>query len=140
MIRQLPAADFLTATIGEISGFRLTEKSWKVLRGDCPVTPRKDPHGGREKKIKAKPALSTMAFADTATAQLWEKLRKLRTEIARELAVPPYIVFNDRTLKEMAACRPDSIDAMLRVNGVGIKKADRFGQRFLDAILDDSQG
>ncbi len=61
-------------------------------------------------------------------------LKTLRTEIAREEHVPPYIVFSDRTLAELAVRRPRSLRALQDVRGVGPMKLERYGERFLDAI------
>jgi len=66
--------------------------------------------------------------------QLFEKLRLLRLEMARELGLPPYVIFHDKTLKEMAILKPKSPPAMLQVTGIGEVKLERYGHRFLDAI------
>ena len=65
---------------------------------------------------------------------LFERLRTVRLEIARSRGVPPYVIFHDATLREMARLRPTSIDALLAVKGVGARKADDLGGVFLDAI------
>ena len=67
---------------------------------------------------------------------LFERLRSVRLEIARSRGVPPYVIFHDATLREMARLRPTSIDALLEVKGVGARKADDLGGIFLDAIRD----
>ena len=58
----------------------------------------------------------------------------VRLEIARSRGVPPYVIFHDATLREMARLRPTSIDALLAVKGVGARKADDLGGVFLEAI------
>jgi ATP-dependent DNA helicase RecQ len=65
---------------------------------------------------------------------LFERLRAVRLEIARSRGVPPYVIFHDATLREMARLRPASLDALLEVKGVGARKADDLGGVFLDAI------
>jgi ATP-dependent DNA helicase RecQ len=65
---------------------------------------------------------------------LFEALRQIRIEIARERRVPPYVVFHDSTLREMARLQPGSSDELRRVHGVGDRKAEQFGPRFLSAI------
>jgi ATP-dependent DNA helicase RecQ len=65
---------------------------------------------------------------------LLSSLRAVRTAIAREEHVPPYIVFSDRTLAELAVRRPRSLKAFLDVRGVGPMKLERYGTRFLEAI------
>jgi len=58
----------------------------------------------------------------------------LRLEMARELGLPPYVVFHDKTLKEMAILKPQSRTAMLQVTGIGEVKLERYGDLFLDVI------
>jgi ATP-dependent DNA helicase RecQ len=65
---------------------------------------------------------------------LFERLRAVRLEIARARGVPPYVIFHDATLREMARLQPTSIDGLLRVKGVGARKADDLGEVFLAAI------
>ena len=67
---------------------------------------------------------------------LFQKLRELRRTLAKERGVPPYVIFNDRTLAEMAAKKPRSIAALLAIKGVGDKKAADLGEAFLAAIGD----
>jgi ATP-dependent DNA helicase RecQ len=71
---------------------------------------------------------------DARTRALFDRLRLLRREIAQQLGVPPYVVFSDATLEEMAARRPKSAADLLRIKGVGEKKLETFGDRFLAAI------
>lgn len=75
---------------------------------------------------KAKQAL-TGAFE----LSIFEKLRALRLEIAKENGIPPYVVFSDKTLKEMAENLPVDNEAMLDVSGVGEVKFERYGEAFL---------
>ena len=69
---------------------------------------------------------------------LFDRLRAVRLEIARSRGVPPYVIFHDATLREMARLRPSSLDALLTVKGVGARKADDLGEIFLKAIRDAS--
>ena len=65
---------------------------------------------------------------------LFERLRAVRLEIARSRGVPPYVIFHDATLREMARLQPQSLDALLAVKGVGARKADDLGETFLAVI------
>jgi len=67
---------------------------------------------------------------------LFERLRALRLEIARSRHVPPYVIFHDTTLREMARLKPTSVDALRGIYGVGERKAAELGARFVDAIRD----
>jgi ATP-dependent DNA helicase RecQ len=136
VFRQLLAGGLLTVDMGKISGFRLTEKSWPVLKGTRQVQLRKDPHPMKSKR-SAKPSSPTvLEFDSEVETQLFEKLRILRLEMARELGLPPYVIFHDKTLKEMAILKPKSPRAMLQVTGVGEVKLERYGDRFLAVIAE----
>jgi ATP-dependent DNA helicase RecQ len=65
---------------------------------------------------------------------LFERLRALRLDIARGRGVPPYVIFHDATLRDMARLRPTTRDGLLGVKGVGARKAEELGEIFLDAI------
>ncbi len=73
---------------------------------------------------------------DIADQELFEKLRARRMELARERNVPPYVIFNDKTLIEMAVERPQRLEEMLEISGVGESKLERFGPAFLEIIRD----
>jgi ATP-dependent DNA helicase RecQ len=71
---------------------------------------------------------------------LFEHLRTKRTALARAESLPPYCVFNDRTLREMATHRPTSPAGLLRIYGVGAAKASKYGETFLSLIRDHLAG
>jgi len=79
------------------------------------------------------PALGSYA-PDDENETLFQKLRELRLSIARENSLPPYMVFNDRTLRDMARLRPITDAQFLAVNGVGDSKLAKYGKRFMKAI------
>lgn len=137
VFRQLLAAGYLTTTASEYTGFRLTEASWKILRGEQDILFRKDPaRTGSKRKPKSAGAVR-IENTPEYSPQLFEKLRRLRMAISKELGVPPYVVFHDKTLREMAAVRPTSRHALLQINGVGQTKAERFGDRFIREMVED---
>ncbi|HEA29773.1 MAG TPA: DNA helicase RecQ [Leeuwenhoekiella sp.] len=84
--------------------------------------------------IKEKPAASVAKTLDDATGILFEKLRQLRSTIAKEEGVPAYIVFSDATLKDMETKKPQTLDEMIMVSGVGQAKLDKYGERFLKVV------
>ena len=139
VFRQLLAAGLLTVNMTEISGFRLTEKSRSILKGERHIRFRKDPLPVKKKKIihesfKHEPGLIT-----EGSMPLWEKLRRLRLDISKRLGLPPYVVFHDKTLKEMVALRPKNREELLQVTGVGEKKAEQYGDLFLNAIKEEDR-
>ena len=91
----------------------------------------------KEVKSKSKKSKAAILGKEQFTKNeesLFEKLRGLRTEIAREEKVPPYIVFSDKTLTHMCIVKPKSKQEMLKVSGVGEFKFEKYGERFLNCI------
>ncbi len=134
MFRQLAANGLLAVNVAEISGFRLTEKSWPTLKGSQTVELRKDLPVTQPGKRARAPEQPAMGVADEPDRPLFEKLRQLRLEVSKRLNVPPYVVFHDKTLKEMASRRPSSRAELLAITGVGERKAEQFGDLFLEII------
>jgi len=127
----------LSVNMTEISGFHLTEKSWGVLKGEQNVQFRRDPRPSkwvREKKAGKARTQIVSDLENEGNRNLFEKLRSLRLEISKQLSVPPYVIFHDKTLKEMAVRRPDSRNQLLEIIGIGERKAEQFGEAFLEAI------
>lgn len=140
VFRQLLAAGVLSINLGKISGYRLTEKSWPVLRGERKVQFRKDPRLTRDKKLKKASAKHKTDFLSDHARPLFEKLRRLRLDISKKLGMPPYVVFHDKTLMEMAAHKPKNREEFLCISGVGDQKAEQFGDAFLKAINEGKGG
>ncbi|HVE13408.1 MAG TPA: DNA helicase RecQ [Elusimicrobiota bacterium] len=88
------------------------------------------PPSKKAKKSKAAKGLGS----GTPDEALFERLRALRRELAEKLGVPPYVVFHDSALVEMAAHKPKTLDDLRAVKGVGEKKLEKYGARFLEAI------
>jgi ATP-dependent DNA helicase RecQ len=133
VFRQLVAGGLLTANLAEVSGLRLTDRSWPVLKGAQPVRLRKDEPPQKTAASGRAPAAASGEGGEP-DPELFEALRRTRLGIAKGLGVPPYVVFHDRTLREMAALKPGSRAELLQVSGVGERKAELYGQAFLDAI------
>ncbi|MCF6244934.1 MAG: HRDC domain-containing protein, partial [Sulfurovum sp.] len=68
--------------------------------------------------------------------EMYDKLRSLRTEIASKKGIPPYIVFSDKTLKDLSAKVPQNKEEMLEVHGIGEVKYERYGEAFLEVLND----
>ena len=79
-------------------------------------------------------ALPDTLYTDGPAAELFQRLRALRARIARMQGVPAYVVFTDKTLREMALTRPTDLRAFQAVSGVGASKAERYGRQFLAEI------
>ncbi|OQX59978.1 MAG: DNA helicase RecQ [Helicobacteraceae bacterium 4484_230] len=111
---------------GDYQVLKLTKFGQEILRGKHSVEIRED----RLRVEKLKSVKKRMVY-DDVDMEIFDTLRSLRAEIARESGVPAYIVFGDKTLKEMAVLLPVSKEEMLDVNGVGEVKFKRYGERFL---------
>ncbi|WP_116126556.1 DNA helicase RecQ [Lewinella sp. IMCC34183] len=90
----------------------------------------------RDRKKQEDANTAKRASAPRSRGSLFEALREVRRGLAREAAIPPYLIFSDKTLEEMAAAAPANPRALARVNGVGEVKLARFGDHFLQAIRD----
>ncbi|QKG54699.1 DNA helicase RecQ [Hymenobacter sp. BRD67] len=121
---------------------KITERGQQVLKGQLPVSLKKFQVAEKaEKQTRATKKAAAEAAATGAgspEARLFERLRQLRKRIADEQGVPPYVVFTDTTLQEMAREQPTSRIAMLSVSGVGMKKFETYGEVFIEAILQHS--
>ena len=120
LIEYLISNGYLLTINGEYPVLKVTERGIQVLKGQESVY-RKEP-----KKVQQ--------LSDEETDTLFEVLRELRTDLASEAGVPPYVVFSDSTLKEMSRIRPSSRLEMLQIKGVGQSKLDKYGEAFLSRI------
>jgi ATP-dependent DNA helicase RecQ len=134
VFRQLLAAGCLDTDLADKSGFRLNEKSWKILKGRESIFFRKDPEPVKPTSRKPARTEISLELNGPDSHALWEALRQLRMTLAKEANVPPYVIFHDKTLKEMVARRPMTPSALLGITGVGQSKLERFGDRFLELI------
>jgi ATP-dependent DNA helicase RecQ len=133
ILRQLYAAGLVTQDLSEFGAWRLTEEGGNVLRGRARIEIRLDALRPREKK-KARNAVAQLP-ADY-DSDLLAALKKLRRELAADQGIPAYAVFPDRTLMELAARRPLSLDEMRGIHGIGESKLARYGEIFLEALLE----
>ncbi len=138
-IEQLIAAGALQRHLND-SGFetiRFGELGNAVMKAEEPVTLARPMGSGtvrqeRERRSSKRPA--EVVILDADEKELFEKLRAVRLEISREDSIPPYMVFNDATLREMAKRKPSTDREMLSIKGVGQAKLEAFGRQFLEVI------
>jgi len=110
---------------------RLTPAGAQLLKGGGSCTLYREVLPLKPKKARG-PRLETTASA--ANPELFDVLRAVRLRLARQRGVPPYVIFHDTTLREMAERRPSTIDDLHDIYGVGVRKAADFGGEFLEAI------
>jgi ATP-dependent DNA helicase RecQ len=118
---------------GEYSTLVLTPAGDEVLYQGRKVLMRREAE--RAAKVKtAKAAKSAPVDLPAEAAPVFEKLRAWRTAQAKEQAVPPYIIFNDATLRQIAATTPSTLDELSAISGVGENKLAKYGQQILDTL------
>ena len=131
VIRQLIHLGFVQQVIGEFNAtLQLTESAKPILKGEVPLELAM-PRISAITKITHSPQRNAVPNYDK---DLFARLRFLRKQIADKENIPPYIVFNDATLQEMAQYMPTSKTEMLQINGVGAIKLERFAQPFMALI------
>lgn len=140
VLSQMATDGFLTIAEGRlpIVGFgpRAAETVASEFHYDIKKIKRADARARRTPDVST-PAVGSYV-PDDGDEALFQKLRALRLDIARELGKPPYIVFSDKTLRDMVRVKPITDDQFLAVNGVGESKLKQYGERFMAAIREDS--
>lgn len=140
VLSQMATDGFLTIAEGRlpIVGFgpRAAETVAPEFHYDIKKIKRADARARRTPDAST-PAVGSYV-PDDGDEALFQKLRALRLDIARELGKPPYIVFSDKTLRDMVRVKPITDDQFLAVNGVGESKLKQYGERFMAAIREDS--
>lgn len=140
VLSQMATDGFLTIAEGRlpIVGFgpRAAETVAPEFHYDIKKIERADARARRTPDVST-PAVGSYV-PDDGDEALFQKLRALRLDIARELGKPPYIVFSDKTLRDMVRVKPITDDQFLAVNGVGESKLKQYGERFMAAIREDS--
>ena len=132
--RQLVSLGHLAVDISGYGGLSLTSSAESVLKGRVEVFFRKDAEAAKTRISKKSLQKSAVALASSEEERLFDKLRVERLSIAKAANVPPYVVFHDSVLREMAARKPQSVNELLEITGVGQKKADKYGRHFLEIV------
>jgi len=132
VVRQLIHLGMIMQNIAMHSALQLTEAARPVLRGENPLQLAVP----RIQTLKIKSSASQKTYGGNYDRKLFAKLRKLRKSLADDNNVPPYVVFNDTTLLEMAEHLPISPSDLLDITGVGQRKLEKFGRSFMAMIRD----
>ncbi|XZG68823.1 DNA helicase RecQ [Chitinibacteraceae bacterium HSL-7] len=127
LFRQLLARGALRVNGEGHGGLELTDSARAILRGEVEIQLR------QASKTRFA-AGSQNDFSDPEDAALWQALRRLRKQLADDQNVPAYAIFNDATLKDMVRQRPSDHYELARINGVGDRKLERYGDAFLKAL------
>lgn len=145
IIRQLMVFGYLEKDIENYGVIRVSEKGHKYLSDPFSITFHEDHDlnetegSGEDELVQTAGPSGGSGAADQA---LLELLKALRKKMAKEKNVPPYVVFQDTSLEEMATTYPSNVQELAQVNGVGMGKVQKFGKPFLDLInkyVDDNE-
>ena len=141
ILRQLVAGGLLEIDQEGHGGLRLGPDSRPVLKGEREVLLRRDPARTRGPKTPAaEKSRARAALAGPKDEALYDELRARRVLLASEQGVPPYVVFHDASLIEMAVAKPRSMEAFSTITGVGQAKLARYGEEFLLIIAGHAEG
>ncbi len=133
VFRQMMGHDLVRPDPDRHGALRMTEAARPILRDEQSITLRRDTLVSKSRRPAAR------ALVSEEDAPLLSALKAKRRALAEAAKVPAYVVFNDRTLIEMAEKRPNSLDEMARISGVGAKKLERYGDEFLSVINGEAE-
>ena len=137
VVRQLVAAGVLEVDVQGYGALRLTERARPILQGETRAQLRRDVRPARQGRGKSRRSNAT-APAEPALSPAaqprYDALRTLRTTLAREQALAPYMIFSNRTLRDIAEADPQDRDELATISGVGAAKLERYGDLVLDVL------
>ncbi|MFG1462882.1 DNA helicase RecQ [Xanthobacter sp. DSM 24535] len=133
IVRQVVALGLLQVDVEGHGGLSLSAACRPVLRGERRIELKVEART-RAARVTGGARAPKAALSDPHDEKLYQKLRALRLELARAQGVPPYVIFHDTTLMEIARMRPRSLAALGDVSGVGEAKLERYGTQFLKAV------
>jgi len=132
IFRQLVAQNLLAVNHAAHGGLYITEEGQRFLREKPELRLSRPAARVKTRVARARP----VAGAEIVNLPLFDALKAARTALARQQNLPPYIIFHDKTLRELAARKPGSRQEMLTVTGVGAQKFERYGEVFLKVIAE----
>ncbi|MCA8881033.1 MAG: DNA helicase RecQ [Rhodobacteraceae bacterium] len=131
LFRQMMGRDLIRPDPERHGALAMTEAARSILKGEARITLRRDAAAA-----KSRPMARALVSEDDAP--LMAQLKATRRALAEAANVPAYVIFPDRTLIEMAERRPQTLDAMAGINGIGAKKLERYGATFLAVIAGEA--
>jgi len=134
VVRQALLLEFLEKDIDNIGVLKVSAKGREFLNDPYPVKLSKDHEYDVEATEEEEEAEKVPTTAKAYDENLFEMLRNLRKKVAKQMDLPPYVIFQDPSLEEMATIYPTSKEELAQINGVGMGKVAKFGKPFLDTI------
>ncbi|WP_412535705.1 DNA helicase RecQ [Marinobacter sp. MIT1358] len=140
VFRQLVANGYLRADPEGYGALQLTEQCRPLLKGEQAIELRKDPVAKKTSSARIAGKRAGPAIREQITDQAgWDALRACRKELADKQGVPPYVIFHDTTLFDMLERRPETLEQLAEVSGVGAAKLEKYGEVFLQTLREIAQ-
>jgi ATP-dependent DNA helicase RecQ len=137
LFRQLVAAKVVTIDVEGYGAYKLNPNSWAVLKEGQKVWLREEAKAvgkSKQSRYSTKTETTLSSNAGPIDPSLFEALRSLRLKLAKAQGLPPYVVFHDSALREMAARRPTTLNEFAQIPGVGEAKLKHYGPTFLELL------
>ncbi|WP_374323771.1 DNA helicase RecQ [Azonexus sp.] len=135
VFRQLAAAGLVHVDMTEHGALQLTEAAREVLKGQRTVQLRRPT---KKRSAPSKTSRAPVVDLAPADAALFQRLRQWRADTAREQGVPAYVILHDKTLRELAECRPVSHGLLAGITGMGSAKIEHYGEELLQLIREEA--
>ncbi len=132
IFRQLVAQNLLAVDVAGHGGMRITPQGHAFLKAKSTLSLRR--YTGKVKPERVAKKKITVGFENEADQSLFLALKAKRKDIAAAENLPPYVIFHDKTLQEIAATKPVSFDDFLQISGVGERKLKKYGAAFLEVV------
>ena len=136
IFRQLIAYGLLKVDVSGHGSVSVTDEGAAFIKEKKPLHLRKPPKSERAERKERKSGAAISTLSNDRDAALFAALKALRMEIAKAQNVPPYVIFHDKTLMEMARAKPCTLEEMAEISGVGESKLKRYGMAFLQVITE----
>lgn len=133
VIRQALLYDFLEKDVDNVGVLKVSERGEKFLQRPSPISFAKD-HDYENTESEEEDTESNHQQMRAYDGVLFDLLKGLRRKVAKQMSLPPYVIFQDPSLEEMATTYPVSMEEVSQINGVGLSKAKKFGKQFIDLI------
>ncbi len=134
VFRQLVAGGLLTVDMEGYGGLQLTESSRPVLRNEQVVWMRSELIAEKSRNARTERKVRVAEPVPASDNPLWQALKARRLQLAREQGVPPYVIFHDSTLMEILKRRPETLQELGQISGIGQAKLVRYGSQFMQVI------
>ncbi len=134
VFRQLVASGLLDVDVQGFGGMRLTDAARPILRGEARIHLRLETERKRSRQRERASTIRGEVELSREASPRYAALRELRTALAREQGVPPYMIFSNATLRAIAEADPDDLDALSDLPGIGTAKLRSYGEAVLEAL------